>query len=129
MAISRLLGLKTVVVSVILDTMIESLSPQKAQDLISSGEIEVIDVRDPAEWYGGHIAGARLVPLTQLRSSPKAALARDGVLFVCAAGVRSETAARIAVSNGLAKVYNLSGGTRAWVKAGLPLVNDISVAV
>jgi len=118
-----------VVVSVILDTMIESLSPQKAQDLISSGEIEVIDVRDPAEWYGGHIAGARLVPLTQLRSSPKAALARDGVLFVCAAGVRSETAARIAVSNGLAKVYNLSGGTRAWVKAGLPLVNDISVAV
>jgi len=115
--------------SIILDTMIESLTPQKAQDLISRGEVEVIDVRDPSEWYGGHIGGARLVPLAQLRSNPKAALARDGVVFVCAAGVRSETAARIAVANGLAKVYNLSGGTRAWVKAGLPLVNDISVAV
>jgi rhodanese-related sulfurtransferase len=109
--------------------MIQSVTPQQAQDLIARGEVEVIDVRDPSEWYGGHIAGARLVPLDQLRSNPKASLAHDGVVFVCAAGVRSQTAARIASQQGLSRVYNLSGGTRGWVKAGLPLVNDISVAV
>jgi rhodanese-related sulfurtransferase len=112
-----------------LDSMIAALTPQQAQDLIARGEVEVVDVRDPAEWCDGHIDGARLVPLDQLRSNPKTELKRDGVVFVCAAGVRSQTAARIAAAQGLSRIYNLNGGTRAWVKAGLPLVNDISVAV
>ena len=112
-----------------MDRMIVSIDPQQAQELISRGEVEVIDVRDPGEWSGGHLAGARLVPLDQLRSNPKGVLVRDGVIFVCAAGVRSQTAARIAANHGLTRVYNLSGGTRAWVKAGLPLLNDIRVAV
>ena len=54
---------------------------------------------------------------------------KQGILFVCAAGVRSQTAARIAAGIGLTKIYSLTGGTRAWVKVGLPLVNDLSVAV
>ncbi|WP_394843301.1 rhodanese-like domain-containing protein [Pendulispora brunnea] len=109
--------------------MVRSVSPQQAHDLISRGEVEVIDVREPNEWSTGHLAGARLVPLAKFRANPKAALPRDGVVFVCAAGMRSETAARLAASSGLTKVYNLSGGTRGWVKAGLPLVHDLSVAV
>ncbi len=109
--------------------MIQSLTPQQAHDLVSRGEVEVIDVRDPGEWSGGHLPGARLVPLAQLRANPKAILGRDGVLFVCAAGVRSQTAARIAAGQGLTKVYSLSSGTRGWVKAGYDLVNDLSVAV
>jgi rhodanese-related sulfurtransferase len=109
--------------------MIHSVSPQQAQELMSRGDVEVIDVREAKEWSDGHIPGARLVPLEQLRASPKAWLSRDGVLFVCAAGMRSQTAARIAAGLGLAKIYNLSGGTRAWVKAGLALEQELSVAV
>jgi rhodanese-related sulfurtransferase len=109
--------------------MIQSVSPLQAQDLLSRGEVEIIDVREAKEWTDGHLPGARLVPLEQLRASPKALLSRDGVLFVCAAGMRSQTAARIAAGLGFTKVYNLSGGTRAWVKAGLGLVQDLSVAV
>ncbi len=44
---------------------------------------------------------ARLVPLAQFRQNPKTELTQDGVLFVCAAGVRSETAARLAAQCGL----------------------------
>jgi rhodanese-related sulfurtransferase len=106
----------------------QSLSPLQAQDLLSSGNVEVIDVRDPGEWSSGHLPGARLVPLEQLRANPGAVLQHDGVIFVCAAGVRSQTAARIAASHGLTRIYSLTGGTRGWVKAGLPLVN-LSVAV
>ena len=109
--------------------MIQSLTAQQAHELISRGDVEVVDVRDPGEWSGGHLPGARLVPLDQLRASPKSALTRDGVLFVCAAGVRSQTAARIAASHGLTTIYSLSSGTRGWVNAGYPLVNDLSVAV
>jgi rhodanese-related sulfurtransferase len=105
------------------------LTAAQANELIALGEIDIIDVREPSEWSDGHLPNARLVPLGELRAAPKASLPKDGVLFVCAAGQRSETAARLAVACGLKNVYNLRGGTRGWVKAGLPVVNEISVAV
>jgi rhodanese-related sulfurtransferase len=109
--------------------MVQALTAEQAHELISRGEVDVIDVRDPAEWLGGHIEGARLVPLAQLQASPKSALRQDRVVFVCAAGVRSQTAARVAVNHGFKTVYSLNGGTRGWVKAGFQLVNEVSVAV
>jgi rhodanese-related sulfurtransferase len=104
--------------------MVQTITPQEAQELINRSEVDVVDVREPNEWSGGHLSGSRLVPLGQLRQSPKQSLPRDGIIFVCAAGVRSETAARLAVQNGLTHVYNLRGGTKNWVRSGLPLVQD-----
>lgn len=104
--------------------MIQSITPKQAQELIAAGGLDVVDVREPAEWAQGHLAGARLLPLGRLRASTKALLAHDGIIFVCAAGVRSQTAAKLAEAVGLKNLYNLSGGTRAWTGAGLPLVRD-----
>jgi len=106
--------------------VIQNIAPQQANELITQGDVDVVDVREQVEWNGGHLPHARLVPLGRLRSGAKALLPRDGVIFVCAAGVRSETAARLATSLGYQNVYNLTGGTRAWVKAGLPLVHDLA---
>jgi len=109
--------------------MVQSITPEKAQELLSREALDVIDVREPIEWAAGRLASARLVPLATFRNNPRGALRDDGVIFVCAAGVRSETAARLAVALGYRRVYNLSGGTRAWIKAGLPLVKDEPVAL
>jgi rhodanese-related sulfurtransferase len=109
--------------------MVRNITAQQARDLISRGEVEVIDVREASEFSDGHLPGAKLVPLATLREKTKKILRRDGVLFVCAAGVRSETAARLAAAAGLEKVYSLRGGTRGWVNAGLPFVTELSVAV
>jgi rhodanese-related sulfurtransferase len=104
--------------------MINAVSPQQAAELISRGELDLVDVREPQEWSTGHLPGARLIPLAKLKASPKAALPRDGIIFVCAAGVRSQAAAKAAEASGLSNLYNLTGGTRGWVSAGLPLVRD-----
>jgi rhodanese-related sulfurtransferase len=104
--------------------MIQSLTPEQAQDLIAHGNFDIVDVREPREWSSGHLPGARLVPLDRLRRTVKASLPRAGIIFVCAAGVRSQTAAQLAEASGLTELYNLSGGTRGWVNAGLPLVRD-----
>ena len=104
--------------------MVQSISPKQAKELIAHGDLDVVDVREPNEWSSGHLPGSRLVPLGSLRGSPKSALPRDGVIFVCAAGVRSQTAAKLALENGLSNVYNLMGGTRGWAREGLPLVRD-----
>jgi rhodanese-related sulfurtransferase len=109
--------------------MVHSISAAQALDLVSTGAVDVIDVRESHEWSGGHIPGARLVPLEQLRANAKAVLTKDSVLFVCAAGVRSQTAARIAASAGLKTIYNLSTGVRGWVKAGFELTQELGVAV
>ena len=100
-----------------------AISPEQARERIAQGAIEIIDVREYHEWVDGHLAGARLIPLADFKANPKAQQPANGiaVLFVCAAGVRSETAARLAASSGFASVYNLKGGTRAWAKAGLSL--------
>src|SRR6186713_1212980 len=99
--------------------MVQSITAEKAHELLSHEALDVIDVREPLEWSAGHLPQARLVPLARFRENPRGALGSDGVIFVCAAGVRSETAARLAVASGYRRVYNLSGGTRAWLKAGL----------
>ena len=96
---------------------------------MDAGTVEVIDVRDPSEWSRGHVPGARLVTLATLRTDPSANLPKDGVLFVCAGGVRSETAARIAKEHGLTRVFSLIGGTQSWMKAGYELTSELSVAV
>ena len=106
--------------------MIQHITPAQARQLISSGNVDVIDVRNPDEWATGHIAGARLVPLGELRAAPAKSIRQDNVLFICAAGVRSETAARLAIGLGLKKVYNLRGGTRGWTNAGLPLDTEVA---
>jgi len=110
--------------------MILPITAHAVQELLARGDVEVIDVREAHEWATGHIAGARRVALNELRNNPQAALLRDSVVFVCAAGVRSETAARIAVAHGLTRVYNMTSGMRGWVRAGLPVaLPELAAAV
>ncbi|MDB4976784.1 MAG: rhodanese-like protein [Myxococcaceae bacterium] len=109
--------------------VVESINAARLQELILGGEVDVIDVRDPHEWANGHMEAARHVPLSRLRTGAKAFLPRDHVAFVCAAGVRSNMAAQLAVAAGLTKVYNLAGGTKAWTTAGYALVRPSRQAV
>jgi rhodanese-related sulfurtransferase len=108
--------------------MVKPLSPKQASERMAQGGVDIVDVREPHEWIEGHVPGARLVPLATFRQNPRAVLAHDGVIFVCAAGVRSETAARLAAQSGLKEVYNLTGGTRAWLKAGFSLDHEAAVS-
>lgn len=90
------------------------------QERLASGEIELVDVREPAEWCEGHVRGARHIPLGQL--SNRAAELPEGrpVGFMCASGNRSKVAAAIARQHGV-DAFNVDGGVQAWHRAGLPL--------
>src|ERR1700759_251765 len=104
----------------------KALFPEQAQELVPNGECDVVDVREAREWSRGHVPGARLVPFDRIRQAPKSALPRDNVIFVCAAGGRRQGTAKVAEASGYSNVYNLTGGTRSWVNAGLPLVHEES---
>lgn len=104
--------------------MIRTLAPQDAAALIGQGTLDVVDVRGTAEWSAGHIPQARSVPLDAITAAPRAVLPRDGVIFVCARGVRSLKAAQAAEAAGLRDLYSVEGGTLGWSAAGLGLVSE-----
>ncbi len=102
------------------------LTPVELQALANKGEVDIVDVREPSEWSTGHVPGARLVPLETLKADPNGNLPKDNVVFVCARGGRSATAAALAESIGKKSVASLDGGTAAWIASSLPLTTPSS---
>ncbi|HEY1088957.1 MAG TPA: rhodanese-like domain-containing protein [Archangium sp.] len=97
------------------------VTAREAEALLASGSVDLVDVREPNEFARGHLPGARLVPLEELRANVRKALPNDRVLLVCARGGRSQAAATAADAAGLTEVYSLDGGTLEWEAQGLPI--------
>lgn len=87
------------------------------------GQVDlVLDVRTPAEFAQGHVAGAVNIPLQELkaRQAELAPYKDKEIAVICAVGGRSATATSYLRTEGYAQAYNVLGGTRAWVEAGYP---------
>lgn len=81
----------------------------------------VVDVREPGEYRGGHVPGARLMPLATLPRHLDE-LPRDRPVYVvCASGHRSGNAADRMCASGV-DAYSVAGGTGAWANSGRPVV-------
>ncbi|TAK64071.1 MAG: rhodanese-like domain-containing protein [Dehalococcoidia bacterium] len=95
----------------------------EAKEMVKDPSVAVIDVRDPHEYQAGHVPDATLIPVNSVFAR-REELPSDGkILFVCKMGSRSALAAEMAAAAGLPaeRLYNLEGGTDAWVKAGEPV--------
>lgn len=78
----------------------------------------LIDVREPNELYGGHVAGALLIPMRQVEGR-HAEIPRDRrVIVYCAAGARSASVVEHLRRAGYTDVWSLDGGFGAWSGAG-----------
>jgi rhodanese-related sulfurtransferase len=97
------------------------ISVDEAKVMMSNGDIAVIDVREPHEYNAGHVPNAKLIPVATVFAR-KDDLPRDkDVIFICQVGQRSALACEMAAAAGLTRLFNLEGGTEAWVKAGNPV--------
>jgi len=82
---------------------------------------KVVDVREPWEYRQGHVPGAVLIPLGQLASRLDELDPERPVAVICASGNRSQSAAALLGQKGFKVVYNISGGTGAWMYSGFEL--------
>ena len=97
------------------------ISVDEAKVMMSNGDVAVIDVREPHEYNAGHVPNAKLIPVATVFAH-KDELPRDkDVIFICQVGQRSALACEMAAAAGLTRLFNLEGGTEAWVKAGNPV--------
>jgi len=91
----------------------------EADEMMKDGAA-VIDVREPHEYTAGHVPGAALIPVNTVYAR-REELPRDkDLIFICAVGQRSALACEMAAAAGLTRLFNLEGGTDAWIKAGMP---------
>jgi adenylyltransferase/sulfurtransferase len=94
------------------------LTATEAKEKIEGGGVQVIDVRTPGEYAGGHVPGAINIPHMSIIGR-KAELAPDKELvFICEVGARSALACEFAAAAGFKELYNVDCGTIAWVKSG-----------
>jgi rhodanese-related sulfurtransferase len=92
--------------------------PEEADGLVAAGAL-LLDVREDGEWAAGHVVGAVHVPLGQLAERVDDLPEDRQMVVVCRSGVRSAHAAVFLLASGFDAV-NLTGGMRAWARAGLP---------
>jgi len=94
---------------------------KEAQGMLSRDSAVIIDVREPHEYNTGHVPEAKLIPVATVFMRHEELPADKDIIFVCGVGQRSALACEMAAAAGLTRLYNLEGGTEAWIKAGLPV--------
>jgi glyoxylase-like metal-dependent hydrolase (beta-lactamase superfamily II)/rhodanese-related sulfurtransferase len=102
---------------------IEQISVAELKDRMDQNDLQIVDVRRPAEYSNGHVPRAMSAPLANLDNSlGPLALEKDKLTAViCAGGYRSSAAASLLQKQGFSNLLNVSGGTGAWIKADYPV--------
>jgi len=101
-----------------------NLGTTEAINLINRNHALVLDVRNDAEFAGGHIVDAKHIPLDKLaeRLTELNKYKDKPILVNCQRGARSAKACDILRKAGFTQVNNLQGGLDAWLAAKLPVV-------
>jgi hydroxyacylglutathione hydrolase len=100
---------------------IEQVSVAQLKEQMASDDLQIIDVRRPAEYVGGHVPRAINAPLASLDKTPLPLEKDKRTAVICAGGYRSSAAASLLQQQGFSNLINVTGGTGAWVNAGYPV--------
>jgi len=95
--------------------------------ITTQADIQVLDVRTPAEFFTGHIQNALQADWNDEKEFERrlAFINKDKPVYVyCLSGGRSSAAADKMRKTGFKNVYELKGGTNAWRAANKSLVGN-----
>ena len=99
----------------------ERLDPVPVDDLdrlLESGEIDLIDVREPEERDTGYIPGSRHIPYRLLRAYGASIANGKTIVTICESGARAAIAASVLVAAGVDARPVLHGGIHEWERRG-----------
>ncbi|EPZ38769.1 MULTISPECIES: rhodanese-like domain-containing protein [Anoxybacillus] len=91
-----------------------NISVDEAAQMIQKGDVVVLDVRTEEEYTSGHIPGAMLLPVQQLKERINELKKDETYIVVCRSGNRSAQASELLVKEGFTNVYNMTGGMNEW---------------
>lgn len=97
----------------------EQISVEAANKFIQNGGKQFIDVRQPGEYAAGHAIGTLNLPLNTLEKNIEKLDPSLPTFVICQSGYRSSLATSILENAGFKDVFNVAGGTVAWINAGI----------
>lgn len=99
-----------------------SLDARQVRELTEGADgVVILDVRSDGEYRGGHLAGARHIPVGLVSQRAKK-LDKDATYVVyCQSGMRSAKATAALQRAGFPRVHNMRGGISSWQAAGFPV--------
>ncbi|MFT4197364.1 MAG: molybdopterin-synthase adenylyltransferase MoeB [Pseudoxanthomonas sp.] len=105
---------------------IPEIPPAEARRRIARGAV-LVDVREDHERAGGQAEGALGVARAELEAHPRDFLPESNaeILLICQGGTRSRECAQALQAAGYGRVHSVTGGTSAWVAAGLPVTRPV----
>jgi rhodanese-related sulfurtransferase len=90
-------------------------------DSLKKNEL-ILDVRTPGEFAGGHVEGARNIPVDRVMNHVSELKDFEAIYVYCAAGMRSQSACQILSTLGLNNLVCIDdGGYEDWSDAGFPV--------
>lgn len=92
----------------------DEISPEELAQKLPTGEVFLLDVREPEEWQIGHIEGAVLIPLRELPQRLAEIDATREIVAYCRSGKRTLEALRLLHQAGYTSAKHLEGGILAW---------------
>ena len=90
------------------------------QMLDEDPRLQLVDVRRDSEYRGGHAPRAVSIPLHELPERTGELDPSRPMAVICAGGYRSSIGTSLLERAGFKHLYNVTGGTSAWIAAGLP---------
>ncbi len=97
------------------------------QQIAERRDLQIIDVRRPAEYRTGHVSSAVNAQLADLEKKVSQFNPLRATAVICRSGYRSSIATSLLERHGFRNLFNIIGGTSAWESAGFPLVEQTCV--
>ncbi|MEP6788653.1 MAG: rhodanese-like domain-containing protein, partial [Acidobacteriota bacterium] len=99
---------------------IEQAAVEMVRDQAKAGtSMQLVDVRRSPEYVASHASGSVNIPLDKLAAEFDRLDPSVPTYVICQSGYRSSIGTGILENAGFTNVYNVKGGTAAWVAAGL----------
>jgi rhodanese-related sulfurtransferase len=105
------------------EQVVETVSPERASEIIDGGDAVVLDIRTPEEFAEARLAGAVNIDFYADDFEDRLAELDRGTDYVvyCRTGNRTSTAREIMRQLGFESVHEIDGGIVNWYETGLPI--------
>jgi thiosulfate sulfurtransferase len=90
------------------------ISVQKAHEIMLSGNVTIVDVRDAISFAQGHIDQAQIVNDENIKSFLEGTDKGIPLICYCYHGISSQRAALFFADQGFKQVYSIDGGWEEW---------------
>jgi rhodanese-related sulfurtransferase len=97
---------------------LQEIDAETLKNWLDKNQVNLVDVREPGEYAGEHIPGAKLASLSKFNPQEIKQMGDKQIVLYCQSGNRSGKAAKQLLNAGVEPVIHLKGGLPTWKQAG-----------